>query len=470
MPEPLPLIVDHYTPKGEAIAYLPIADGSHPTKVSLSSGVPGDEVLVELGKRRRKVCRGWVKDVLQPSPLRVAPRCRHVPFCGGCPWQEVDYKAQLKIKQEWIDSLFKDALTATTVVHPILPCSDPWHYRNKMEFSFSQDRQGTPYLGLMLREGRGKVFNLLECHLTSSWFAEAVLATRRFWEASGLHAYHPYRDTGSLRTLTLREGIHTKNKMAILTISGNPEFALTKAQMRQWAALVRATVPEHLPLSCFVRIQQAIKGQPTRFYEIHLSGPSSMREELHLETSQGPSSFTLHISPSSFFQPNTRQAEILYSRALAIVNPSSEAHILDLYCGTATIGMAFARYVKQVTAIELNPYALLDAEENCKHNQLENLRLVKGDAGEKLAEVLLEGGPPFDTIIVDPPRCGLGTKAMDVVLQAKAKQILYIACNPLTQAAEVKQFLQNGYKLMTIQPVDQFPHTPHVENIAFLKK
>lgn len=466
LPLSLPLLVDHYTPRGGPIAYMKTEMGS--TKVSLSSGVPGDELLVELGKKRRGKCQGWVKDVLTPSPLRVPARCQHAPSCGGCAWQEVDYGAQLALKQKTLDSLFENVITPQTTVHPIIPCSDPWEYRNKMEFSFSQDARGNAYMGLMLRSGRGRVFNLLECHLTSLWFATAVNATRSWWEESGLQAYHPYRDTGALRTLTLREGHHTGHKMAILTVSGRPEFAITRKQMMTWAECLQQKLDDQ-NVSLFVRVHQAIKGQPTSFYELHLGGPECLLEELHVQTLQGLSSYTLQISPGSFFQPNTRQAEILYARALEIVNPSPSDHVLDLYCGTGTIGMVFARRVQRVTSIELNPYAILDAQANCTRNGISNIRLLKGDANEKLTEVLQEGAV-FDVIIVDPPRSGLGPKAVQTVLRTQAKSILYVACNPTTQAEDVKVFLENGYNVMTLQPVDQFPHTPHLENIVFLKK
>ncbi len=459
------LHVDHYTSKGEPIAYLQGAEGKA-TKVVLSSGVPGDDLLVECGKVRRGRSVGWVKEVVHPSPFRVVPRCAHVPSCGGCALQEMDYREQLLTKQQLITDLFKEIPPA--IFHPILGDPHPWHYRNKMEFSFSEDRQGTRYLGLMLKKGRGKVLNLSECHLTSAWFTEALKATRQWWESSDVQAYHPPRDTGTLRTLTLREGRHTGSKMAMLTISGRPEFALSWEKMKAFAKAMKATARG---ISCFIRIQQAIKGEPTQYFEIHLLGPETLSEELHLGTPRGPLSLSLQISPTSFFQPNTRQAELLYSRALAMSNPTEKMHVLDLYCGIATIGMAFAPFVKEVTAIELNPYAFLDAEANCLRNHFSNVRLLQGDAGERLAQVLQEKGiSPFDLIVVDPPRTGLGPKALDTLLRARPERILYIACNPITQAEEVKALLNHGYCLQELQPIDQFPHTPHVETIALLSK
>lgn len=391
---------------------------------------------------------------------QVTARCAHASSCGGCALQEIEYSAQIEAKELWVSRLFQESISSSTDIYPIIPCPDPWHYRNKMEFSFSQDAKGNRYLGLMLRAGRGKVFNLLECHLAPTWFAEGLQATRSWWESGPLKAYHPHRNTGTLRTLTLRHGHRTGRKMAILTVSGMPEYAISRARMETWAKAMHALDAK---TSCFVCIQQAMPKHPTSFYEIHLNGPEYLFEELHI----GKQVLNLQISPRSFFQPNSRQAEVLYRRALEIAAPGYGDHVLDLYCGTATIGMAFAPLVKQVTAIELNPYAIFDAEANCDRNKLANLRLLQGDAHEKLSEVLQEG-TRFDLIIVDPPRTGLGPKALQTLLKANAPRILYIACNPATQAEEVKALVQHGYKLEALQPVDQFPHTPHVENIALL--
>ncbi len=453
------LIVDHYTHKGDAVAYLPAPQEG---KALLSAGVPGDTVEANLGRMRRGKCQGWVQEVVEPSSLRVIPRCAHVPLCGGCRFQEMDYQAQLLLKEKWVKELFQTTVSPSTTLHPILGCAEPWQYRNKMEFTFSQDKEGTRYLGLFMWGSRGKVFNLQECHLVSPWFQEAVAATRTWWESTTLRDFYPHKNTGSLRTLTLREGHHTKSQLAILTVSGHPDFALSYKEMQQWAQEMRKLNED---TSCFICIHQAIPKEPTRFYEIHLSGPECLLEELHLPHT----TLSLQISPRSFFQPNTKQAEVLYTRALALANVSSQDHVLDLYCGTGTIGMAFASSVAQVTSIEINPYAVLDAQANCDRNNLSNIRFLKGDAGEKLQEVLQENAS-FDMIILDPPRTGLGLKALQIVLQAQAPRILYIACNPKTQAEEVKILLQNGYTLEALQPVDQFPHTPHIENIALLTK
>lgn len=370
--------------------------------------------------------------------------CAHVEECGGCPWQKLPYEEQLAQKQKLVQDLFP-----YISCRPILACLDPWHYRNKMEYSFSQDKAGNKYLGLYMRGRRNRILNLQECFIAPLWMTEALKSTRTWWESTSIFAYHPYKDTGALRNLTLRGSDRTKDKMAILTVSGRPEFAISKGDLNKWVEAMQG-------MSCFLRIQQAAKGMQTQFYELHLEGKTHI-EERH-------SGAVFAISPTSFFQPNTEQSEKLYSEALKVLAPSKDDYILDLYAGTATIGIVFAPFVRKVTSIEINPYAILDAKANISQNGITNLELIQGDASEEVAKMT----ETPDSIIVDPPRSGLGSKALSPILRLRPKKILYISCNPKTQAADVQLLVKEGYVTKALQPVDQFPHTPHVENIALL--
>ena len=385
----------------------------------------------------------------------VEARCRHAGECGGCRWQQVDYGAQLEQKQALIEALF-----APLPVQPIIPCESIWEYRNKMEFSFSQNRAKERFFGLVLAGSRGHVFNLEECFLAAPWVAELVQRVRAWWEESGLTAYHRHKNTGTLRTLTVREGKRTGDKLVMLTVSGEPAYAPSQQQLRAFVAAVQQELPT---VSIFLCIQQQIKGSPTQVYEMHLAGPDHITERLHVLDQM----LTFKISPTSFFQPNTFQAEVLYSTALQMIAHSPKKLILDLYCGTATIGMALARSAEQVIGIELNPHAVFDAESNKECNQIANIELICGDVGEKLFQ-LKEKRP--DLVVVDPPRAGLSPQAITNVLSVEPKEILYISCNPRTQAENLKFFYEAGYQCVCLQPVDQFPHTPHIENIAYLTK
>jgi len=464
--EPLSLIVERFDAKGRPISHVCRVPGQPAIQVELPHGVPGDRLKVELGKIWHKKVRARILQIEEPSKDRTVPRCMHAESCGGCGWQALDYTAQLVFKQESVKEKFKAFLATGTALKPIIPCQLPWHYRNKMEFTFSQDSAGTNYLGLLMPGGKGRVVNLQECHIGGEWMSEALAATWGWWDEVSAFAYHPHRDTGALRTLTLREGKRTNDKMAILTVSGRPEYALTQTKVDRWVKILTERFPG---ISCFLRIQQACKGLPTQFYELHLSGKDHIEEILHLTLAGKTRELKIHISPNAFFQPNTYQAERLYSEALSLLSASHEEQIIDLYAGTATIGIAISPLVKQVTSIEINSYAILDAEENLRLNQITNLELLQADAGEALAA--LASQPGFvspSTFIVDPPRSGLGPKALEPILALKPKKILYISCNPTTQAIDVEILSKNGYHLELLQPIDQFPHTPHLENIALL--
>ncbi|MBS0653922.1 MAG: 23S rRNA (uracil(1939)-C(5))-methyltransferase RlmD, partial [Verrucomicrobia bacterium] len=383
----------------------------------------------------------------------------------------MDYAAQLREKQTFVEKLFAPLITASNNARPIIACESPWRYRNKMEFSFSQNRAGERFLGLMIAGSKGKVLNLSECHLINPWFIDVLGSVRAWWEQSGLDAYR-MNDTGSLRTLIVREGIRTGDKMAMLTVSGNPDFALKQPQLQGFIEAVKKAVPsdQHERLSIFLRIQQLKKGSPTQFFEMHLHGPDHISEKLNIDTGSRVTELQFKISPTSFFQPNTLQAEKLYSTALKLV-ATKKRHVLDLYAGTATLGLAMALQSDLVTSIELNPHALFDAQSNQEVNGIANMRLICGDVGKVLAEQMaLSDFIPPDLVIVDPPRPGLDPAAIAHILSLRPQQILYISCNPLTQVANVQEIVNAGYTLDVIQPVDQFPHTVHIENIVLLNR
>ncbi len=180
----------------------------------------GDIVTVELGKKRKGALESRLLEIVTPSPDRVKPKCIHFGACGGCRWQHLHYEQQLMLKEDKIRSLLSPHLSTSISWHPIIPSSPPWEYRNKMELSFSSDKANNHYLGLILYGSRGKVFQMKECHLVNSWYVDAVDAVSQWWNESGVDAYHMHRNTGSLRTLTLREGQRTGDRLVMLTVFG----------------------------------------------------------------------------------------------------------------------------------------------------------------------------------------------------------------------------------------------------------
>lgn len=450
----LKILIQKLTPKGYGVGVLPSKQ-----EVEIPHAVPGDSLLIEWKKKRHLPQKGRILSILEPSPDRVATPCSHAQICGGCCWQQIKYASQLKIKEDRV----REAFGGKYFVSPILPADERFAYRNKMEFTFSENRAGTKFLGLMIAAAEPYVFNVDMCHLCPSWFSQVLGAVRTWWEDSGLKAYYPPLDAGSLRYLTLRHAVRTGQKMAILNVSGNPEFALSRGQLDGFVKAVREAVGMSEQISIFLRIHQTKKGKPTQFYEMLLFGPDHIVEMLDVMRKK----LSFKISPSSFFQPNTVQAEKLYNTALSFIDKADT--VFDLYCGTGTLGMACASHARRVIGIDLSPESILDAEENCKRNKIENAAFLHGDVGKVVAEIIDKGDfVRPDVVIVDPPRAGLDALALRQIKTLLPRSIIYISCNPLTQAENIEELMEAGYRIQTLQPVDQFPQTYHIENIAFL--
>ncbi len=451
-------VITRFSLKGNGLGEFTLGEG-HERIVEVPFTMPGEEVQAQIFKKRAGKFKGTLSKIVKESPQRVSPKCSHFGVCGGCRWQHVPYSSQLEEKQGFVEKLFEPML-GDAPLHPIIACDPPWNYRNKMEFTFSSDASENRYLGLIMDSSRGKVFNLLECHLPSPWFAEVLASVRDWWEKSGLDAYHPHKDRGSLRTLTMREGSRSGEKMVMLTVSGNPDYSLHGNQLKGFVEAVKKALPGERP-SLFLIIQQISKGHTTQFYEVHLSGDEFIREKLTVSGEE----MAFQISPRAFFQPNTAQAEKIYRRVLEMSDIGASDVVYDLYCGTGTLGLIMAKKAKQVIGIELSPEAVLDARENAKINGCENIEFYKGDVGKVLSTEPL---PEPDIIACDPPRAGLDKKALETIGALKAQKIVYVSCNPRTQADNVDELIKMGYHIKAVQPVDQFPHTIHMENIVLL--
>lgn len=460
--------------KGNGVGFFVSQTGSL-SSIEVPFSVPQDLVRVSVIKERKKA-KGVIEEILKPSPLRVEPRCRHFGDCGGCRFQNVSYLEQLKFKEADIASCFKSLLTGKEAIHPIIPCETSWNYRNKMEFSFSEDSKGNRFLGLIKDSSKGRVVSIEECHLVSPWFQEALEAVRQWWSSTDIKAFHPFKATGSLRTLTLREGIRTQDKMAILNVSGNPDYALSKSELECFSEAIKKTFKSSDQLSLksvFLRIQQAAAGMETNFFEIHLFGADHIRETLKvsMDESSRPLNFSFHVSPTAFFQPNSFQAEKLYESALRMAGISKDDVVYDLYCGTGTLGIIAAKKAKKVIGIEISPESILDAKTNAELNGVDNIHFLTGAVRNVLSQIMQDASyPKPDIIMVDPPRPGLDPEAMRALIEVSPKKILYVSCNPHTQADNIKELIAHGYRIVSIQPIDQFPHTPHVENIVLLQK
>lgn len=478
MHKPLPLVqvaINRFSKKGNGrgtFTYEKTDSSQEELSIEVPFTCPGDIALVEWNRKSKRSNRkqrssGKLLSLIQASPERIEPLCAHFGTCGGCRLQHVPYDRQIAFKETMVKEAF--AKLPTVQPSPLLPAKELWHYRNKMEFSFSQDREGNRFLGLMMEGGRGRVLNLTECHLVSPWFIDCLKAVRAWWESTEIAAYHPYRNTGSLRTLILRESTYSQDRLVMLTVSGNPDYALSKADLTNFTEVVNEALKPHqkegATLSVVLRIQQAEKGEATNFYEMILGGPDTLREGLTLFGK----TFLFQISPTAFFQTNTRQAGLLFEKALELADLKKDDVVYDLYCGTGTFGILLADRVAQVIGIELSPEAILDAKANMAANGIANMHVLSGAVRHVLSQINKEKNfPPPSVIAIDPPRSGLDPAALSLLIEMKAPKIIYISCNPETQSRDLEALVESGYTIEHVQPVDQFPQTYHIENIAIL--
>lgn len=466
--------IHRFSNKGHGIGQFERADATL-ADAEISFAIPGDLIQAVLHGKKHGKWMGRIEDIQEPSLERITPKCIHFGSCGGCRWQQMSYENQLKTKENIIKNIFNPLITSPAEMRPIIGSPSIWKYRNKMEFSFSTDLNQNKYLGLILDSSKGKVLNLMECHLVNTWFIDALKAVRSWWEESKLEAYHMRRNTGSLRTLVLREGIRTGDRMAILNVSGNADFALKRHDLDSFVAAIRDAMDFDSfngQLSIFLRIQQIAKGMSTQFYEMLLDGPDHIKEQLEIQIeNQKPISFKFNVSPTAFFQPNTRQAEKFYALALQLANINENSVVYDLFCGTGTLGICASKMAKIVVGIEISPEAALDARQNAILNQCQNVTIMSGSVRDVLSQIQNEAlFPPPDVVLIDPPRAGLDPEAMRQLIRLNAPTILYIACNPQTQALNVAELQQHGYIIKIIQPFDQFPQTVHIENLILLTK
>ena len=433
---------------GEAVAR--IDDGM---VVFVRDGIPGDRAIVEILKRKKNFASGKIVELLQPSALRIEPRCPYFGRCGGCKWQYLNYADQLVFKQQQVAETLQHLGNIQNVpLSPIIGMETPWYYRNKMEFSFGEDPADGLILGQHYAGRWDQLIDLQTCFLQSPDSVAIMTLCRDFARKQELRAYIGATEQGLLRHVIVREGKHTGDIMVNIVTSG--EYF---PQMDRFVRYLTAGVPR---ITSIVQTINRRKGQSSQGQEeILLFGAPTIRETVN--------QLTFEISAQSFFQTNTLQTEKLYQtiQRMAAVNRDSLA--VDLYCGTGSIALHLAPQVKRVYGIELVADAVQNAQHNAARNQIENVEFACGEV-QKLLPDVLPAAP--DVMVVDPPRPGLSKKVVGYMLNANPQQIIYVSCNPATLARDVAMILEGGYTIREVQPVDMFPQTYHIETVVNLTK
>ncbi len=445
---------------GEGVAKMKTDEGE--LAVFVAGCVPGDRIHARFTKIKKQYAEARLEKILTASAARIAPRCKHFGVCGGCSLQFLSYEDQLKWKQKMTeDALEKIGGFHGVGVEPILGCKSPWFYRNKMEYSFGHGG----ILGLHPAKNYKEVFDLEECFLESPRSVEIALAVEAWAHGKHLSGFDPRSNEGILKNLVIREGKNTGEIMVNL-VTAAEDFPREK----DFSQFLRAAFPDIT--SAYRTAVTVRRGFRTAVKEFLLFGKPVLTEILKLPVAgySLPVTLSFEIHPQAFFQSNTKQAEILYGKIVEFAKPKAEDRVFDLFCGTGTIGMFFAKLGCQVTGVELNKNAVENAHANARINGIENIDFLCGDINKFLsATIHYHPLPSTTTLITDPPRAGIAQKSLEKIIALKIPKWIYVSCNPATLARDLKMICKtSGYKLKKVQPVDMFPHTYHVETVCLL--
>jgi 23S rRNA (uracil1939-C5)-methyltransferase len=445
--------------------------------VFIDGAVPGDVVTARVLRTKKNYAEAKVVAVEQPSPFRVGPRCKHFGVCGGCRWQHVDYQVQLRFKQQHVvDAFERIGGFRDLSILPIIGSNEIYFYRNKMEFSFSdqQWRLNNPgprtrapeahqpsaensqlFLGLHVPQRYDKVLDIEECHLQSDISNRILGFVRSFARRRNLPAYSSKKDAGYLRFLVIRQSERTQEFLVnLVTYDDRPDV------MREFATQLLEAIPEITTVVNTINSRKAQVAFGDR--ETVYIGEGVIHERL------GNHVFT--ISASSFFQTNTAQTEKLYEVARSFAELKGGEVVWDLYSGTGSIALFVSDAAREVVGIESVASSVKDAQRNAEENGVRNCAFILGDLKDRLTtetDWMARHEKP-DVMIVDPPRSGMHPKVVEEIIALAPPRIVYVSCNPATQARDVKALCAEKYALVKLQPVDLFPHTYHVENVAQL--
>ena len=430
--------------------------------------VPGDIVDLQITKKKHSFMEAKVLRIVEPSKVRCEARCKHFGVCGGCKWQILPYAEQLKYKQQQIvDNLTRIGKIELPEISPILGSKHIYAYRNKLEFTCA-DRKWLPWeeieaaggldkidstygLGFHIPNCFDKVLDIEECHLMPDINNRIRNGVREYARTHGLTFYNEHTHEGQVRTLILRN--NHKGELMLIVSFGEK---VTEACM-QLLEYLHNEFPEIISLLYVenLKFNDTIGDLEVKTY---------FGQEYILEEMEG---LQFKVGPKSYYQTNTEQAYELYKVAREFAELTGDELVYDLYTGTGTIANFVSRKAKEVIGIEYVPEAIEDAKVNSKINNIENTRFFAGDMKDILNDAFVAKYGRPDVIITDPPRAGMHEDVVNVILNAAPKRIVYVSCNPATQARDLA-LLDAKYKVTKVQPVDMFPHTQHVENVVQL--
>jgi 23S rRNA (uracil1939-C5)-methyltransferase len=429
--------------------------------------IPGDVVDLKVIKKRKKYLEGRVLKFHEYSSDRIDPRCKHFGVCGGCKWQHLPYNLQLKYKEKQVrDNLTRIGKIELPGISPIIGSPEEYHYRNKLEYTFSDKRWLTKEeigsenkfekegaLGFHIPGLFDKVLDIEECHLQPEPSNSIKNAVRAYSLKNNLEFFDLREQKGFLRNLVIRNSLEGKVMVIVVLFHEDVE----KREML--LDFISAEFPQITSLWYVINSK--------RNDSLNDQTPVLYKGDDHLL--EGMDGLKFRIGPKSFYQTNTRQAMELYRVARNFAGLTGKEVVYDLYTGTGTIANFIAGSASKVIGIEYVDEAIQDARINSGINNIHNTMFFAGDMKDVLSEQFVrENGKP-DVIITDPPRAGMHEDVVKTILSASPDKIVYVSCNPSTQARDIL-LMSDSYRVARVQPVDMFPHTHHVENVVLLER
>ncbi len=432
--------------------------------VFVDKAIPGDIINAKIINKKKDYAMAEISTLLQPSSMRTESFCQHFGTCGGCKWQHVNYSAQLEFKAKLVDEAFRRiGKIELKNISPILGCEESTHYRNKLEFTFSnrvwltreQIDTGEQFdrnaLGFHAAGSFASVLHIEKCYLQDDRTNNIRNAVYQYSIKNQLSFYNLKNHEGLLRNLIIRNS--TLDEWMITVC-----FAEEKTdQIDGMMSFIKTEFPFITSLNYIINQKKndTIYDQEV----INYYGKEYITEQL--------GDIDYKISTKSFFQTNSKQAKRLYDIVKKLGGFTKQEVVYDLYCGTGSIGLYIANDCKKIVGIEQIQDAITDANFNATINAIDNCTFLAGTCEDLLKEEFISTHGMPDTVILDPPRAGLHEKVVQVLLQAAPKKIIYVSCNPTTQARDV-QMLYDKYEITECYPVDMFPHTFHIENVVLL--
>lgn len=463
------LTIEKYAFEGKGIAKIDLAGKLKKFVVFVNYAYPGDVVKAQIIKKKNEYAEARIIEIVSPSKERVKPLCKYFGVCGGCKHQNLDYQFQIKYKQEQVKEIFeklgkfKDILS-----EDIIPSEKIFFYRNKMEFSFSEKKWLTKEqlethknynndfaLGLHIPRIIDKVLDIDECYLQSEESNLILNFTRNFFKERNTSIYSFKTNSGYLRNLVIRHSSKTNEIMVNLVT-----FYEDEKLMIEYVNTLISNFPFITTVVNNINTKKAMVAIGE--YEKIFYGNGNIYDFI--------GKYKFRISANSFFQTNTNQAENLYQTILNYSELKGNEIVYDMYSGAGTISIFISEHCKKVFAFENVESAITDAEENKKINKINNVKFILADLYKSIIPLIeKEDLPKPDLIILDPPRSGLHKNTIDDVIKINPNKIVYVSCNPTTQVRDIKMFVEANYKLIKMKPVDMFPHTYHIENVALLE-